>query len=220
MAVLDLAQGHRVNPGRPAVTAVGKETDRLAVGQADRECGLRAAEASLGEGKHLDLEQRGAFELLTGAARWACLIGRVGTGKGPVLHAAAEAYRAAGWRVIACAMDGTTARRMAEQLSGRAPALTVEQLKVHLETGVIEVDARTVVFVDEASKLDTGHWAELAAAVERHGAALRAIGHDGRHDAIRLPGMFAEMLGDERIPRVELRQIRRHRNRTTLCGPW
>ena len=27
-------------------------------------------------------------------------------------------YRAAGWRVIACAMDGTTARRMAEQLGG------------------------------------------------------------------------------------------------------
>ena len=87
-----------------------------------------------------------------------CLTGRAGTGKGPVLHAAAEAYRAAGWRVIACAMDGTTARRMAEQLGGKAPALTIEQLKVRIDSGAIEVDERTVMFVDEASKLDTGHW--------------------------------------------------------------
>ena len=83
--------------------------------------GLAAAEAALGEGKHLDREQRDAFELLTSGAGWVCLTGRAGTGKGPTLHAAAEAYRAAGWRVIACAMDGTTARRMAEQLGGTGP---------------------------------------------------------------------------------------------------
>ena len=35
----------------------------------------------------------------TGGSGWACLTGRAGTGKGPTLHAAAEAYRAAGWRV-------------------------------------------------------------------------------------------------------------------------
>ncbi len=95
----------------------------------EHEAGLAAAQAALGEDRRLDREQREAFELLTGGVRWACLTGRAGTGKGPVLHAAAEAYRAAGWRVIACAMDGTTARRMAEQLGGKVPALTVEQLK-------------------------------------------------------------------------------------------
>ena len=109
-------------------------------------------------------------------------------------------------------MDGTTARRMAEQLGGQAPALTVEQLKVRLASGAITVDARTVIFVDEASKLDTGHWAELATAVERHGARIRAVGHDGQHDAIRLPGLFSEMLRQPRIPTAELRQIRRHRD--------
>ena len=89
-----------------------------AIGRPEREAGLAAAEAALGDGKRLDREQREAFELLTGGSGWACLTGRAGTGKGPTLHAAAEAYRAAGWRVIACAMDGTTARRMAEQLGG------------------------------------------------------------------------------------------------------
>ena len=119
-------------------------------------------------------------------------------------------------------MDGTTARRMAEQLGGTAPALTVEQLKVRVQAGAIDVDDRTVIFVDEASKLDTGHWAELAAAVERHRATIRAVGHDGQHDAIRLPGLFSEMLCDERIPTAELRQIRRHRDPDNpgQAHPW
>jgi len=188
----------------------------------EREAGLAAAEAALGEGKRLDREQREAFELLTAGSGWACLTGRAGTGKGPTLHAGAEAYRAAGWRVLACAMDGTTARRMAEQLGGMAPAVTVEQLKVRLETGAIQVDERTVIFVDEASKLDTGHWGELAQAVEHHGVRVRAVGHDGQHEAIRLPGLFSEMLYDERIPTAELRQIRRHRDPTdpSRAHPW
>ena len=195
-----------------AVSAAGRRDGVAAVGRAERDAGLRAAEGALGESRHLDPEQREAAELLTGGPGWACLTGRAGTGKGPVLHAAAEAYRAAGWQVIACAMDGTTARRMAEQLGGKAPALTVEQLKVRTQAGAIDLNARTVIFVDEASKLDTGHWAELAAAVERHGASVRAVGHDGQHDAIRLPGLFSEMLNDHRIPKAQLRQIRRHRD--------
>ena len=203
-----------------AISAVGKEDPGVAIGQPEREAGLAAAEASLG--KHLDREQLAAFGLLTSGSGWVCLTGRAGTGKGPTLHAAAEAYRAAGWRVIACAMDGTTARRMADQLGGTAPALTVEQLKVRLQARAIDVNNRTVIFVDEASKLDTGHWAELAAAVERNRATVRAVGHDGQHDAIRLPGLFSEMLCDERIPRAELRQIRRHRDPSSprQLHPW
>jgi hypothetical protein len=205
-----------------AVSAARKTIEGAAVGQAERETGLQAAETALGEGKHLDPEQREAFDLLTDGPRWACLTGRAGTGKGPVLHAAAEAYQAAGWRVIACAMDGTTARRIAEQLGGTAPALTVEQLKVRHHAGVIQIDDRTVIFVDEASKLDTGHWGELAGLVERHRACLRAVGHDGQHDAIRLPGLFSEILADDRVPTAELRQIRRHRDpdNPAQVHPW
>jgi conjugative relaxase-like TrwC/TraI family protein len=206
-----------------AARAAGTEgADEPAIGPHERAAGLAAAEAALGEAKRLDREQREALALLTGDSGWVCLTGRAGTGKGPTLHAAAEAYRAAGWRVIASAMDGTTARRMAEQLGGQVPAMTVEQLKIRLEAGTIRVDKRTVIFVDEASKLDTGHWGELAKAVERCGARIRAIGHDGQHEAIRLPGLFSEMLREPRIPGAELRQIRRHRNpeNPAEVHPW
>jgi conjugative relaxase-like TrwC/TraI family protein len=202
--------------------ADGEDAVGTSVGPEEQKAGVRVAEAALGEAKRLDPEQRAAFELLIGDSGWACLTGRAGTGKGPTLHAAAEAYRVGGWRVTACGMDGTTARRMAQQLGGQALALTVEQLKVRLQTGALSVDARTVVFVDEASKLDTGHWGELAKAVERHGVRIRAVGHDGQHEAIRLPGLFAEMLREERIPRAELRQIRRHRDPEdpSRVHPW
>ncbi|MGH3494716.1 MAG: ATP-dependent DNA helicase, partial [Sciscionella sp.] len=187
-----------------------------------RDGGLRAAEAGLGDGKRLDREQLQAFELLTSGAGWVCLTGRAGTGKGPTLHAAAEAYRTAGWRVIACAMDGTTARRMADQLGGTTPALTVEQLRARLKTGASRIDQHTVIVVDEASKLDTGHWTALAGVVERYGARVRAIGHDGQHDAICLPGVFSEMLREPRIPTAELHQIRRHRDpaNPSEAHPW
>jgi conjugative relaxase-like TrwC/TraI family protein len=184
-----------------AARAAGKEDPSAVIGQPEREAGRAVAEAALGHARHLDREQLAAFELLTGGFGWVCLTGRAETGKGPTLHAAAEAYRAAGWRVIACAMDGTTARRMADQLGGTTPALTVEQLKIRLKTGAIQADERTAIFVDEASKLDAGHWAELATVVERYGAWVRAVGHDGQHDAIRLPACSPRCSSTAGFPR-------------------
>jgi hypothetical protein len=206
-----------------AVRAAGNEAGGDAgIGAAARAAGVAAAEEALGGGRRLDREQREAVEVLTGDSGWACLTGRAGTGKGPTLHAAAEAYRASGWRVIACGMDGTTARRMAQQLGGWAPALTVEQLKVRLEAGSVSIDAHTVIFIDEASKLDAGHWSEIAHAVQHHGARVRAVGHEGQHEAIRLPGLFSEMLRQPQIPKAELRQIRRHRDPSdpSRTHPW
>jgi conjugative relaxase-like TrwC/TraI family protein len=195
-----------------AARAAGREGTGEALVAADREAGVEAAERALGEGRQLDREQRSAVAVLCGAAGWVCLTGRAGTGKGPALHAAAEAYRHRGWQVRAVAMDGTTARRMAEQLGGSVPALTVEQLKVRAAAGALALDDRTVIFVDEASKLDSGHWGEIANLVEQHGVRVRAVGHDGQHEAIKLPGLFSEMLHDPQIPAAELRQIRRHRD--------
>jgi hypothetical protein len=65
-----------------AVRAAGQTSEGAAVGQAERAAGLQAAEAALREGKHLDPEQREAFELLTSSSGWVCLTGRAGTGKG------------------------------------------------------------------------------------------------------------------------------------------
>ena len=136
-----------------------------------------------------------AFELLTGGPGWVCLTGRAGTGKGPVAargRGGLPGGGVAGDRVRDGRhhrpADGRAARRHRAGADRRAAQGPPRR------AGAIEIDERTVIFVDEASKLDTGHWAELAKAVERHGASVRAVGHDGQHDAIRLPGLFSEML--------------------------
>ena len=58
--------------------------------------------------------------------------------------------------------------------------------------------------------------------VDRYGARVRAVGHDGQHDAIRLPGLFSEMLLEPQIPTAQLRQIRRHRDpdNPSQAHPW
>lgn len=173
-----------------------------------RAAGIAAASVALGEGKELDREQLDAVHALTGGAGWTTLTGRAGTGKGPTLNAVATAYRADGWQVIACANDGTTAQRLGKQIG--APALTIGQLKARTGRGTLDVDARTLLLIEEASKVGAGEWAEVAALVERFEARVLGVGHDGQLGAIELPGLYSEMLRETAIPTAELDVIRRH----------
>lgn len=180
-----------------------------------------AAERGLGDGRSLGKDQRDAIERLTEGPGWSVLTGRAGTGKGPVLQAVAEAHRGDGWRVLACAVDGTTAQQLARQLgtpagaSGRA-AYTLEMLAYHLEHGILEIDERTptLIVIEEASKVGLKDWLRVARLVDKAGARVLAVGHDGQLGAIELPGMFTEMLDEGRwgIPQAKLEQIHRHRD--------
>lgn len=173
-----------------------------------REAAIAAASAALGEGKALDPEQVEAVRILTAGSGWTVLTGRAGTGKGPTLNAVAMAYRADGWQVIASAADGVTAQRLGQQIGGEA--YTIGQVKARTLSGDLRIDGRTLLLIDEASKVDAGDWAEIVARVERNGAHVLAVGHDGQHEAIELPGLFSEMRRSASIPTYELTTIRRH----------
>ena len=62
-------------------------------------------------------------------------------------------------------------------------------------TSVLLPDSRTVL-ANRAFSSEFG--VEIANLVEQHGVRVRAVGHDGQHDAIKLPGLFSEMLREER----------------------
>lgn len=178
--------------------------------------GVGAAEADLG-GSRLDPEQRDAVEMLTGGGGWACLTGRAGTGKGPVLQAVAHAYREQGWRVIACALDGATTQRLGHQVG--AQALTIAQLLHRVESGRLVVGERTLLLVDEASKVGLAHWGELARLVEGDGARLLAVGDVGQIGAIESPGMLDVMLQAKEVPTARLEEVRRHRDPADRSRP-
>ncbi|WP_027006151.1 MobF family relaxase [Conexibacter woesei] len=169
----------------------------------------------------LDDEQRAAVAMLTGPSRWTVLTGRAGTGKGPTLDAVGAAFRTEGWQVIAAAVDGTTAQRLGEQTGGNT--YTLEGVRASVEAGVLRIDDRTLILIDEASKVGLEHWGLIAGWIERHKARLVAVGHEGQLGAIELPGMYAEMLvRRDRIPVAELFEIRRHRDPDdrSRIHPW
>lgn len=181
--------------------------------------GVAVAERDL-DGHTLLDDQWEAVKELTKGAGWACLTGRAGTGKGPVLQAVAEAHRQEGWRVIACAVDGATAVRLGHQV--RSPALTLEQFAHRLRSGDVQVDARTLIVVDEASKVGLRHWAALARLREQTGVRLIPVGDVGQIGAIESPGMLDVMLKNEAIPTARLDDVLRHRNpdNPAELHPW
>lgn len=170
--------------------------------------GVVTAEDSLG-GHSLDPEQRRAVEMLTSGADWACLTGRPGTGKGPVLEAVAEAHRFEGWNVIACSLDNATAVRLGRQVNGEA--MSFAMLEYRLANGM-EIDDRTLILIDEASKAGLKEWEVLAKACERAGLRVIAVGDVKQSSAIECPGMLDLMLDDEGIPTSRLQVVRRHRD--------
>lgn len=193
---------------RIALEAAGRRSPGLSASAVAS--GTAIAERSL-NGHTLDPEQKDAIELLTRGAGWACLTGRAGTGKGPVLEAVAAAHSYEGWRVIACAVDGATAVRLGAQI--KSSALTLEQLFVRLRGGWLEVDDRTLIVIDEASKVGLRHWTGLARLCELTHARMLAVGDVGQIGAIESPGMLDVMLDQGKaLPFSRLDTVRRHRH--------
>jgi conjugative relaxase-like TrwC/TraI family protein len=175
-----------------------------------RQEGQLIAEARLGAS--LADEQRDAFLKLTSGPGWAVLTGPAGAGKGPTLHAVAGAYKAEGWQVLACGLDGSTAERLGRQITSNSR--TIAQLLDQLDKRRLRVDDRTVILIDEATKVGEEEWALIAKLVARRRARVVAVGDPGQIGAIRLGGMFEYIasLGDDVVPRATLEEVRRHRD--------
>lgn len=193
---------------RTAVEA--SQRSALPVSAAARDAGRAAAEVSIGGGHRLDAEQVEAVAKLTSGSGWSVLTGLAGTGKGPTLEAVAVAHRYDGWDVVACAVDGSTAQRLGNQVG--AQAISLDQVRYRLEHGALEFGDRTLLLIDEASKVGLARWADIASWVERHGIRVLAVGHEGQLGAIELPGLFTAMRFSEELTVAELKEVRRHRD--------
>jgi conjugative relaxase-like TrwC/TraI family protein len=145
--------------------------------------------ATLDRHPHVGGEQRALAESWCGSGhRFQTAIGRAGTGKTTTVAAVAEAWTAAGYRVLGTAVKGEAARTLAAT-TGIA-CETVAWYLAHDDPHAAPLDARTVLVVDEASTLadrDLDHLMWMAATT---GATLRLIGDPAQHGAIAAGGMF------------------------------
>ena len=159
-------------------------------------------------GGPLSVEQHHALRVLTGPERAAVLVGPAGTGKGVVIDAAAHAEQHAGHQTIGVAVSGSTAERLGADgpaLTGQT--LTLDALVARANTGTVEIDRHTTVFLDEAGMVDHARLNALTELVERSGAKLIAVGDGKQLPSIGPGGMFDRLTC--RAPTAQLADIHR-----------
>jgi len=149
----------------------------------------RHVDAALGRHPHLtDEQQRLVTEWCQRGHRYATAIGRAGAGKTTTVAACADAWRAAGYRVVGAAVKGEATRTLAAATGIECE--TVAWYLAHTDPQTLPLDARTILVVDEASTLSDRDLDALMTMAVTTGASLRLIGDPAQHGAIAAGGMF------------------------------
>lgn len=139
--------------------------------------------------------------------RFQAAIGLAGAGKTTTVAACAEAWKAAGYRVLGAAVKGEATRTLASATGIECE--TVAWYLAHSDPQSLPLDARTVLVIDEASTLSDRDLDTLMAMAATTGASLRLIGDPAQHGAISAGGMFRVLC--ERHPTVTPHLTATHR---------
>lgn len=154
--------------------------------------------AALDRHSHLTTEQRSLVtDWCQSGHRFQAAIGRAGTGKTTTVAACADAWRAAGYRVVGTAVKGEAARTLAA--AAGIECETVAWYLAHTDPQNLPLDDRRVLVVDEASTLHDRALDQLMAMAAETGASVRLVGDPAQHGAIAAGGMFRVLC--ERHPR-------------------
>jgi conjugative relaxase-like TrwC/TraI family protein len=127
-------------------------------------------------------------DLTQGGAGVAVVVGRAGSGKTWALGVTREAFELDGYQVLGCAPTGIATIGLADE--GFTDARTVDRLLLDLGKGRTELDARTVLVVDEAAIVATRKLAPLLAHADRAGAKVVLVGDDRQFASIQAGGGF------------------------------
>jgi hypothetical protein len=151
-------------------------------------------------------EQLNAFQAMLGN-QFTAVTGEAGVGKGVVLHAAAEVWRAQHRRVFAVAVAGATAQRLAADLGDGAQAMTLAGLITRLQHGRLQLRPEDVIAIDEAGMIGTRQWGQFTAAVGDLTTVV-AIGDAGQLSALSASGIWPLLaLGGPRLSGIRRSQL-------------
>jgi conjugative relaxase-like TrwC/TraI family protein len=112
----------------------------------------------------LSAEQRRALDRILGGS-FTALTGEAGTGKGVVLRVAADVWRRQHRRILAVAVGGAQAQRLAADLGPGVEAVTLDAFIWRIRHDRLRLTPHDVVALDEAGQVDTRRWAAFAEAV-------------------------------------------------------
>jgi conjugative relaxase-like TrwC/TraI family protein len=127
-------------------------------------------------------------DVCQGGAGVAVVVGRAGTGKTFALGIARHAWQLDGYRLLASAPTGIAA--MSLQGEGFEEVATCDRLLGDLDRGQAQLDARTVLVVDEAGMLGSRKLTRLLAHAQQAQAKVVLVGDDRQLAPIDAGGGF------------------------------
>jgi conjugative relaxase-like TrwC/TraI family protein len=127
-------------------------------------------------------------DLCQGGQGVALVVGRAGTGKTYALGIARHAWQLDGYRLLASAPTGIAT--MSLQGEGFEEVATCDRLLGDLDRGQEQLDARTVLVVDEAGMVGSRKLARLLERADRAQAKVVLVGDDRQLAAIDAGGGF------------------------------
>jgi conjugative relaxase-like TrwC/TraI family protein len=176
----------------PEMLAVEQRLVAAATGRAGEQTavvGHQAVRAALQAHPSAGADQAGMVRDITqGGAGVALVVGRAGTGKTFALGVARHAWQLDGYRLLATAPTGIATVSLGAE--GFEEVATCDRLLVELDGGREQLDARTVLVVDEAGMLGSRKLAGLLEHAEHAGAKVVLVGDDRQLAAIDAGGGF------------------------------
>jgi conjugative relaxase-like TrwC/TraI family protein len=136
----------------------------------------------------LSAEQREALDRILGGS-FTALTGEAGTGKGVVLRVAADVWRQQHRRILAVAVGGAQAQRLAADLGPGTEALTLDAFTWRIQHDRLRLGPHDVVTLDEAGQVDTRRWAAFTEAVGG-AATVVALGDHAQLSPISAGGLW------------------------------
>ncbi|STX55679.1 Conjugal transfer protein TraA [Legionella beliardensis] len=158
----------------------------------------------------LSQEQELALDYVTSAGNMKSLLGYAGTGKSYLLGAAREVWEQSGYRVQGAALSGISALNLRD--SSGIESRTIASLFYRLDNGMLTLNSRDILVVDEAGMLGSRTMERLTREVDNARAKLVLVGDWQQLQAIEAGAAFRAIA--ENYQYTELNQIRRQ---TT---PW
>ena len=157
--------------------------------------------------RELGVEQRAAYEHVTGERGLALVVGYAGTGKSTMLGAAREAWEAQGYSVRGAALSGIAA----ESLEGGSGirSRTLASFEHGWGQGRDQLTARDVLVIDEAGLVGSRQLERVLGHAAAVGAKVVLVGDPEQLQAIEAGAGFRALV--ERHGAAEITQVRRQR---------
>ncbi len=155
----------------------------------------------------LNSEQADALLHLSQGKRIAAIVGRAGTGKSYLMHAAHEMFKAQGFNVIGMAVSGVAAKGLQKDSGIRSK--TIAHYRQLISHDAWQLNSKSVVVMDEAGMTDLHDMAIILRHVKEASARMLLVGDHAQLQPIGIGAPFrsiVEMIGFAEMNRIMRQQ--------------